>query len=144
MARKLSGRSISIHRSYPVRDIAEILGVHKGTVQRWIRSGRLKPNDDYRPMLVHGKTLREFLKQRQPKKHRCGIDEWYCMKCRMPRKAAFSEAEITTANGKTCNVLALCETCGTAMHKRVSFNHFPAFQEKTRLTNSHRFAHLIE
>ena len=144
MARRLSGRSISIHRSYTVKDIAEALGVHKGSVLRWIRRGELKPIDGGRPILIQGKTLGAYLELRKPKKQKCEIDEWFCMKCRLPRHAAFDEGEIVSANRRTCNVRALCRECATVMHKRFSNTALSALLASVRLSAPHRFRHLIE
>jgi excisionase family DNA binding protein len=142
MARRLSGRSISIHRSYPAKDIAEALGVHKGTVLRWIRRGELKPIDDRRPILIQGKTLRAYLELRRPKKQKCGIDEWYCLKCRQPRHAAFGEGEIVSSNRRTCNVRALCGECATVMHKRFSNLMLGNISRLVRLSAQQHLKHL--
>ncbi|NOX94633.1 MAG: helix-turn-helix domain-containing protein [Alphaproteobacteria bacterium] len=144
MARKLNGRSISIHRSYPAKDIADALRVHKGTVLRWIRNGDLKPIDDGRPILVQGKTLRAYLEWRKPKKQKCATDEWYCLKCREPRHAAFEEGEIVSANRRTCNVRALCCWCATVMHKRFSIPTLSDLTASVRLSAQHHLKHLIE
>ena len=144
MARKLAVRSISIHRSYPVKDIADALGVHKGTVLRWIRHGDLKRIDAGKPILVQGRTLRAYLEWRKPKKQKCALNEWYCLKCREPRHAAFEEGEIVSANRRTCNIRALCDQCTSVMHKRFSNSRLVEVSQLIRLSAEQRLKHLIE
>jgi hypothetical protein len=39
MTRRPNGRRVKIHHSYTISAAAEVLGVHKHTVSRWIRPG---------------------------------------------------------------------------------------------------------
>ena len=144
MARRLNGRSISIHRSYLVYEIANALGVHRGTVLRWIRQGELKPIDGGKPIYVHGRTLLEFLERRKPEKQNCELYEWLCMKCREPRQAAFDEAEIISSNRRTCNIRALCRDCTTVMHKRFSNSKLADLCASVTLTAAQDCEHLVE
>jgi len=144
MARKLNRRSFSTHRAYTVSEIADRLNVHRQTVLRWIKAGDLQPVDETRPILVEGTTLKAYLATRQPKKQKCGADEWFCMKCRTPRKAAFGEAEIITANRVTCNVRALCEQCATLMHRRFSHADLATLAACMTITAPQRLRHLID
>ena len=142
MARKLNGHAFSIHRAYTVSEIADKLQVHRQTVLRWIRAGDLQPVDGSRPILIEGTTLKAYFATRQPKKQKCGVDEWFCMKCLTPRKAAFGEAEIVTANLVTCNVQALCEECATLMFRRFSHTDLPLLAASMTITAPHRLEHL--
>ncbi len=144
MARRLNGRAISIYRSYLVNEIATALGVHRGTVLRWIRSGELTPIDGGRPIYVHGRTLLEFLERRKPKRQQCQLNEWPCMKCRGPRQAAFGEAEIISGNRCTCNIRALCRDCTTVMHKRFSNSKLADLKVSVTLTAAQDCEHLIK
>lgn len=144
MARRLNGRAISIYRSYLVHEIAAALGVHRGTVLRWIRQGELTPIDGGRPIYVHGRTLLEFLERRKPKKQKCRFNEWLCMKCRLPRNAAFDEAEIISSSRRTCNIRALCRDCTTVMHKRFSNSMLTDLKTFVTLTAAQDCEHLIE
>ncbi|GGD13114.1 helix-turn-helix domain-containing protein [Aquisalinus flavus] len=144
MARRLNGRSFSIHRAYTVSEIADKLQVHRQTVLRWIRAGELLPVDGSRPILVEGETLKAYLKARQPKRHKCAPDEWFCMKCRTPRKAAFGECEILTGNRASCNIRALCEDCATLMHKRFSLARLPALATAFTVSAPQHLKHLMD
>ena len=144
MARKLKVRSISKHRTYAIDEIAKALSVHKGTVGRWIRSGELKPVDSGRPVIVHGVEAHRFIKARKPKKQKCDFDQWFCMRCRQPRHAAFCEAEIVSANTASCNVMALCAECATIMHRRFSLSALPQLNRKIDFTVPQALQHLID
>lgn len=55
MARRASARRIKKHHSYEVLEAAELLGIHRHTIRRWINSGALpalteeRPHPDPRP-----------------------------------------------------------------------------------------------
>ncbi|HAE94576.1 MAG TPA: hypothetical protein DCG65_08445 [Hyphomonas atlantica] len=144
MARRLNWRAIRIHRSYSVDEAARALGVAKVTVRRWIASGDLSVIDNCKPMLILGDELSAYLRKRRSRKHKLHLDQCYCMKCRAPKRAAFSEAELTGANGKTAMVRMLCETCTTVMHKRISLQQVSRLSALVSLSGTHRFKHLGE
>lgn len=73
--------------SYSVQEVAELYGLHKNAVLRWIKDG-LPIIDQRKPYLIYGADFADYLDGRQKKrKHKCGSDEFYCCKCRAPRKA---------------------------------------------------------
>ncbi|MHB8446590.1 MAG: helix-turn-helix domain-containing protein, partial [Rudaea sp.] len=55
-------RLVKIHRNCSVEEAAKRLDVHKNTIREWIRRG-LPVMKERRPVLIHGKALREFLVQ---------------------------------------------------------------------------------
>ncbi|HAW54085.1 MULTISPECIES: helix-turn-helix domain-containing protein [unclassified Hyphomonas] len=144
MARRPNWRAIRIHRSYSVDEAARALGVAKVTVRRWIASGDLPVIDNCKPMLILGDELSAFLRKRRSRKHKLHLDQCYCMKCRAPKRAALSEAELIGASGKTAMVRMLCETCTTVMHKRVSWQQVSRLSALVSLSGTHRFKHLGE
>lgn len=119
MPRRPNPRRIRKHYSYTVEEAATALDVAKGSVRRWIKSG-LSALTDQRPTLILGSDLIAFLQGRRAKRQKCAIDEAYCFSCRRPRKPAFAEVEITSLKGGTARMWAICEVCGTDMHKPVS------------------------
>jgi hypothetical protein len=111
---------VKIHFSYCVEDIAKILGVHKNTVRTWLRSG-LQAIDERRPVMVQGKVLRTFLeKRRSSNRQPCPPRTLFCLKCRAPRKPALGMVDFAPLNVSSGNLRALCEECGTLMHRAVS------------------------
>ena len=48
MARQFNFCRVKIHHSYTVSELAELLGAHRQTVQRWIAAKQLPTIDDRR------------------------------------------------------------------------------------------------
>ncbi len=119
-ARRVNPYRIKLHRDYAVQELAECLGVHKNTVRHWQGDG-LKAIDGNRPTMFNGKATRVFLLARQTSRKRpCPPGTIYCFKCREPRAPALGMVEFILGKGTTGNLTALCETCGTMMHRRAS------------------------
>lgn len=115
-------------------EAARALGVAKGTVARWLKSGNLPALTDQRPYLILGKDLADFLKRRKATKQECRLQECYCFTCRTPREAALGMADLVVTSAKTGNLSALCGTCGGMMHKRVSLPRTPELRALLDLT----------
>lgn len=114
---RLNPRCIRLHQAYSVEEAARALGKHKHTIRNWIEAG-LPTVDGARPLLVHGDELRAFLEaRRKVVKRPCPTGTIYCFKCRQPREPASGMVEFTPRNPVTGNLVALCETCGTVMHR---------------------------
>ena len=117
-ARRINPRLIKLHRPYSVEEVARTLGVHKNSVRGWIKDG-LATVDRSRPMLILGHELRAYLEsKRKSAKRPCPPGTLYCFKCRRPRAPAMGMVEATCQNATTGNLSALCEKCGTMMHRR--------------------------
>lgn len=108
---------------YIAKEIAELFGVHTGTVHLWSKEG-LKILADSFPHLIQGEELARFLNQRQSKrKFKLAPDELFCVKCRQPRKGVASTINATLTNkrmggGKTLVITKTqCEVCGTKMNR---------------------------
>jgi hypothetical protein len=103
--------------TYDVHEIAKLFGIHRGTVRQWFKGG-LKPIDEGRPIIVHGADLKAFIAQRQKARRRkCALDEFYCFKCRAPRKAWGGIADADAYTDKIVTLTGLCCVCGTSMNK---------------------------
>jgi RNase P subunit RPR2 len=121
-AGRINPRLIKIHRSYSVEDAARVLGVHKNSVRGWIKDG-LPTCDNLRPMLVQGSSLRAFLEaRRKAAKRPCPPGKFYCFKCRQPMSPALGMVDFRAHSDTSGNLSALCEACGTAMHRRTRFS----------------------
>lgn len=119
-ARRVNPYRVKLHRLYDVRELADCLGVHKNTVRHWQDDG-LKAIDGNRPALFNGKATRAFLLARQTSRKRpCPPGTIYCFKCREPKAPALGMVEFIPGKGTTGNLTALCETCGTPMHRRAN------------------------
>lgn len=73
---------LRLHRSYTMRELAEILDVHVRTVQGWHKEGMSAIDEQTRPFLFLGETIRSFLKNRRQKRRTTlGPNEIYCLRC---------------------------------------------------------------
>jgi excisionase family DNA binding protein len=114
--------------AYDVAEVARLLGVHRNTVRRWLKEG-LEPIDDRRPLLIHGSHLKAFLsKRRKSRKHPCRLGEFFCFRCRAPRKPWGGTADVTLRTKKLACVLALCAECETPMYRAVSAADLPSLR----------------
>ena len=117
-ARRINPRHIKLHRPYSVEEAALALGAHKNSVRGWIKKG-LPVVDRSRPVLILGHELRAYLEgRRKAAKRPCPPGTLYCLKCRQPRAPAMGMVEATRQNATTGNLSAICEACGTMMHRR--------------------------
>lgn len=116
--RRINPRLAKLHRSYSVVELATVLDVHRHTVRGWIKVG-LPTVDRTRPVLIHGSDFQDWWgKRRKVAKRPLQPGQLYCFKCRQPSAPAFGMVEYAATNGATGNLKALCETCGTMMHRR--------------------------
>ena len=111
------------------------MGVCKATVRRWIKQG-LPAINDQKPFLILGRELIEFHEKRKRTKATCGLGEFYCFRCRQPKSAAFAEAELVNVTPTSVNLRALCATCSTVMHKRVSVRKLASLASILTIQNS--------
>ncbi|MEX3015505.1 helix-turn-helix domain-containing protein [Gymnodinialimonas hymeniacidonis] len=113
---KLSG--IKSLRCYTIAEAAGVTGVSDRTIRAWIKQG-LTAMTDERPTLVRGDALISYIqRQRQGRKLRLSLDEFYCMKCRAARKPAGGLVDCET-DGNRAKLSAICATCDTIMHKPI-------------------------
>lgn len=118
--RKIDARRIKIHRNYTISEVAALLGVHKNTVQLWIKSG-LPHVRDQRPLLVLGQDLKDFLKDRRQKGRKpCPAGHLFCLKCREPRRPAAQMLDYVPITLTSGNLKGLCEVCETFIFRRVA------------------------
>lgn len=116
---RLNPNLAKIHRSYTVEEIARLYGLHRNTVRSWLKGGGLAAIDGGRPVLVQGKGLRAFLEARRTSAKRpCPAGTLYCFKCREPRPPALGMADFIVGKAGAGNLRALCEACGSTMHRR--------------------------
>jgi hypothetical protein len=110
---------IKLSCSYEPAEIAKLFGIHRNTVRHWLKEG-LIPIDDRRPILVGGLALRAFITGRQrARKRKCASGEFFCFRCRVPRKPWGGMADFSSINDKIVRAIAFCGVCETAMHRMI-------------------------
>ncbi|RYG87322.1 MAG: DNA-binding protein [Alphaproteobacteria bacterium] len=116
-ARRINPRLAKLHRAYSVIELAILLDVHRHTVRGWIKAG-LPTVDRTRPVLIHGSEFQVWWgKRRKVAKRPLRPGQLYCFRCRQPKAPALGMVEYGATNAATGNLKALCETCGTMMHR---------------------------
>ena len=121
MARRVSPRRVKIHRTYTLQEAADLLDVHKRTVENWVRSDGLPALTEARPYLIEGRCLRDFLEARQSAAKRpLKPDEFYCLGCRAQRTPDPSMVELDETLSGSANLVAICPSCACLMHRRIS------------------------
>ena len=111
MPRRFDLRRVKIHRSYPVGELAALIGAHKQTIGRWIAAG-LPKTGGKRSILIHGADLHAFAAARKPAKQVCKPGEFFCLACRAPRRPALDMAEYrprTPSRGSLCGICPACD-----------------------------------
>lgn len=128
--RRPNYRLAKIHRSYTVDEIARLFDIHKNTVRAWVKAG-LPPCDDNRPMMILGRDLAAYLKERQTKNKRpCQAGEVYCVRCRVPKQPAGDMADYEPITNKFGNLKGYCPDCEGMIFRRASLAKLPQIRGK--------------
>ena len=126
---KYNLRKIKRRRSYTAKEIAGLFGLHPRTVQQWVSRDTLKPiAGSSNRYLIYGEDLAIFLgEKRQKHKRTLQEDEFYCLRCRQPRRSLpenVTASETDTKIGKEKYKLiksGLCEVCGTKLYRFATY-----------------------
>lgn len=120
MPRRANSCRVKAHLVYTVSEAAEALGVHKGTVRRWVVLDGLPAATDRKPWLIGGRDLKQFLETRnRAAKRPLEPGEFYCLPCREQRQPDGGLVDYrprTLAIGMLCG---LCPACGREMFRAV-------------------------
>lgn len=109
--RSCNPRLVSRDVSYSVQEVAELFGIHKNTVLQWFKKGLLRI-DSSKPYLIHGSELIRFLeKKREKRKSRCKPNEFYCCRCRQPRRIREGNVNVVFINPKKIRLEGSCTFC---------------------------------
>jgi excisionase family DNA binding protein len=128
--RRYNVRRIKATWPYSVQEIAELFGIHKNAVLRWLKQG-LRADRSQRPYLIRGDELARFLNERQnAKRQRCGPDEFFCFRCRVPREACLGIADIAIESPTRLRIKALCATCDTPVNKVQSVRELAKIKQR--------------
>ncbi|TAL40179.1 MAG: DNA-binding protein [Alphaproteobacteria bacterium] len=127
--RTYNTRRIRLGASYSVQEVSKLFGVHKNAVLKWVKDG-LSPIDKHRPYLLYGRDLAAYLNTKQGnRKHKCKPDEFFCFKCRVPRRPWGNLVDIVIRNEIRLNLSALCGACGTVMNRAGAARKLSEYQK---------------
>lgn len=139
MAKRYPAHRVKIHRNYTIEEAADLLGAHVQTVRGWVKSGVLPVCTEKRPVLIVGYDLRDFLQKREAKaKHRLGPGEFYCFKCRAPRRPAGLMADYEPQSDRAGRLIALCEKCEGLLFRSVAAEKLSAVAPDLEITRKSR------
>lgn len=106
---RINSSKVCVHRSYTIKELADLLGICEKTALRWLDSGLKTLDENVRPLLIDGSDLKDFLKNRNSKKKvPLKQNQFYCLHCKKARCA-----KIGSLNKFANKKIALCEVCGT-------------------------------
>ena len=115
--RKPDLRRIRPTKTYTLPDIARVLARDIKTVRGWVRRG-LPTLDDRRPPLVLGADLLAWLKDQWLRlKQKCGPNELFCCRCRIPRLPRRGSVSLKVKNARMLSIKGLCDVCGCRMNR---------------------------
>lgn len=141
--RKYNTRLIKATWPYEVQEIADLFGVHKNAVLRWLKEG-LHADATRRPYLIRGDELIRFLDNRQQsKKQKCAPTEFFCFKCRAPRWVYEGIADLTIESPTRFRIKGLCAVCGTPVNKVQGIKNLPKIESSFHVQQREGW-HLIE
>ena len=118
--RRHNPRLAKANRTYSIREVAELYGVHKNTVRSWQRAG-LQPIDRKRPLLFLGRTLGAFHHDRRTKAKRPLLPgQIYCVACRDAQSPALGLVDYVPIAATHGNLVGLCPICERIIFRRVN------------------------
>ncbi len=132
--RRPSYRLVKINYSYTVEEVARLFGTHRNTVRAWVNGG-LPTCDRKRPMLILGRELAAYLKARRTKNKRpCQPGEFYCVRCRAPKRPAGEMADYIPITASQGNLIGICPECGGMIYRRASLAKLPEIERILSIT----------
>jgi len=127
--RTYNTRRIKRDFAYLIAEVADLFGLHCNAVRNWLKSG-LPTIDGHRPTLIHGGDLIDFLDVRQAsRKQKCASDQFYCCRCRCPRRALDNRVEMQIRNNQKLNLSAVCNECGAGMNRAGSVKKIEEYRK---------------
>ena len=128
---RLSG--IKSYRCYTIAEAAALVGVSTRTIGNWIRDG-LHLLDATQPALIRGDDLRDYITaQREDRKVKTDLCEFYCLRCRKGRPPAGEMADCKIEGNKAM-LTALCGVCEGIVCKPISLTRLAEVCSKLDVT----------
>jgi len=142
--RRYNPRLAKIHRNYTVEEVANLYGIHKNSVRKWVEDG-LPVCDDQRPMLILGNDLREFLMQKRTR-NKCPLKhgQMYCLKCRRGMTPAGEIADYEAITETGGNLIGICPKCDSMMYRRISLAQFDLVRGELAISLPQALRHISE
>ncbi|MCF6355991.1 MAG: helix-turn-helix domain-containing protein [Candidatus Polarisedimenticolaceae bacterium] len=134
MGRALNPNWAKIHRSYTVKEVADLFKRDKNTVRNWLKNGLAVCDSGY-PILILGSALREFIRTKKTRrKQKCRPWEFYCMRCKKPQTPVENMADYEPQSATKGRLIALCPVCLTVMNKYASLSSLEKIKGKLEIS----------
>ena len=134
--KRYSHRKIRSNRVYYIHEIAELFGITKGTVRKWVKQGLKFVDRGKYGFLIRGEDLIHFLKEQQSRRRvKLFENEFYCSKCRRGRTSKGGKVTLLNSGrrvAKSANsvqIKGICSHCGTTIRKFSSTQQIKAWIE---------------
>jgi len=114
MRQRLDPRKIKRHRSYTVKKLSKLYGVHPNTVRSWIKNEGLPTLDGGREVLMHWSAIREWIIARNAKQKwaPANSNEMPCMTCKAHKPIKVGTFKVTLGNTRKITLHGECTGCG--------------------------------
>ena len=133
MPKQARKSGIKSYYCYTPKEAAALVGVSIRTIRNWTRDGLQLLEASY-PPLIRGDDLRKYITdQREDRKVKTGLCEFYCLRCRKSRPPAGQMADCKIDRNRAM-LTALCEVCEGIVCKPISLNSLPEVRSKLDLT----------
>ena len=120
MVKQFKPGRVKTHHTCTIAEWADVLGVHKNSIWRWIKHEGLRAVVDQKPFLIRGVDLKEFLENRaKRRKQPCGIGRIYCFGCRKPREPAGRMLDYVADSANSGRLRGLCPVCESWMNRAI-------------------------
>ncbi len=132
--RTYNPRLVKATQSYYIQEIADLLGLHKNAVLRWVRDKGLSVIDNQKPYLVNGSDLIIFLNTQQKlRRCKCQPDEFYCLRCHAPRQALVGSITHSFITPTKLQIHAVCSYCQGQLKRIGNTATLAIFQQRYAL-----------
>jgi excisionase family DNA binding protein len=120
MPKRPAHHRVKQHLVYSVGEAAEVVGVHRQTVIRWIRINGLPAETERRPWLIRGADLKPWLiARRQNGKAPLADGRIRCLPCRGAKTPDGGMADYRPRTETTGLLIGLCPDCERLIHRIV-------------------------
>jgi hypothetical protein len=118
MSRYYQYRFIRRRRSYSIRELSNLIGVHRQTALRWYKSGMMPVAGSANPLIFMGYEIQKFLRGRRASR-RVHLEphQFYCMKCKSATTSEVKDLDLTFTcrtigkNDQAVTIVGRCKTC---------------------------------
>lgn len=118
MGRRARHQRVKTHHTKSVSEWADVLGVHKNTIMRWITHDGLSAIKDCKPWLIRGVELKAFLEGRK-RKAVISPGEILCFRCGRGREPAGGMLEYQQSSRGAGLLRAICPICERMMCRAI-------------------------